>query len=238
MEGTSAVPRGRCFVQHRWSCLGCRICFSCCLGCCCCCCSLAGNGFNGTDQVFYFTAINTGSCSDNIIAYTIICHMEPFTYRPNVAAINLCPRFWALTEPNYNKQVSALVHEMVHGLVSRALLDNYTAVRGSSRGQGQQQVQPAAAGAAASAVAAAAAAVLPMEYVHRRHLDDCLHAQLLPAGSSCGQFACGFLPGTVLPACSVLWVATLAAEGVTVAGCSGQCWILQNSNPVCLSTCW
>eukprot|EP00775_Hariotina_reticulata_P001844 gene1844-2177_t len=42
-----------------------------------------GNGFNGTDQVFYFTAINTGSCSDNIIAYTIICHMEPFTYRPN-----------------------------------------------------------------------------------------------------------------------------------------------------------
>lgn len=78
----------------------------------------AGQGFNSTDQVYYITALNSGSCSDNIIAYTIICHMEPFTYRPNVAAINLCPKFWALSEPAANKQVSALVHEMIHGLVS------------------------------------------------------------------------------------------------------------------------
>jgi hypothetical protein len=78
----------------------------------------AGQGFNNTDQVYYITALNSGSCSDNIIAYTIICHMEPFTYRPNVAAINLCPKFWALSEPAANKQVSALVHEMIHGLVS------------------------------------------------------------------------------------------------------------------------
>ncbi|WIA42317.1 hypothetical protein OEZ86_008331 [Tetradesmus obliquus] len=75
-----------------------------------------GQGFTGTDQVYYITALNSGSCSDNIIAYTIICHMEPFTYRPNVAAINLCPKFWALAEPAANKQVSALVHEMIHGL--------------------------------------------------------------------------------------------------------------------------
>jgi hypothetical protein len=80
--------------------------------------NLAGQGFNSTDQVYYITALNSGSCSDNIIAYTIICHMEPFTYRPNVAAINLCPKFWALSEPAANKQVSALVHEMIHGLVS------------------------------------------------------------------------------------------------------------------------
>jgi hypothetical protein len=78
----------------------------------------AGQGFNSTDQVYYITALNSASCSDNIIAYTIICHMEPFTYRPNVAAINLCPKFWALSEPAANKQVSALVHEMIHGLVS------------------------------------------------------------------------------------------------------------------------
>jgi endonuclease/exonuclease/phosphatase (EEP) superfamily protein YafD len=83
-----------------------------------CTCTAAGQGFNNTDQVYYITALNSGSCSDNIIAYTIICHMEPFTYRPNVAAINLCPKFWALSEPAANKQVSALVHEMIHGLVS------------------------------------------------------------------------------------------------------------------------
>lgn len=38
--------------------------------------------------------------------------------RPNVAAINLCPKFFALGEPLGSKQVSALVHEMIHGLVS------------------------------------------------------------------------------------------------------------------------
>jgi hypothetical protein len=68
--------------------------------------------------VFYFTAKKTGSCGDNTIAYTIICHMEAFTFRPNVAAINICPRFWTLGEPLGSKQVSALVHEMIHGLVS------------------------------------------------------------------------------------------------------------------------
>jgi hypothetical protein len=66
------------------------------------------------------TAKKTGSCGDNTIAYTIICHMEPFTFRPNVASINLCPRFWTLGEPLGSKQVSALVHEMIHGLVSAA----------------------------------------------------------------------------------------------------------------------
>lgn len=39
--------------------------------------------------------------------------------RPNVAAINLCPKFFALGEPLGSKQVSALVHEMIHGLVSK-----------------------------------------------------------------------------------------------------------------------
>jgi hypothetical protein len=81
-------------------------------------CSDAGAGFSGTDHVFYLTAKKTGSCGDNTIAYTIICHMEAFTFRPNVAAINLCPRFWTLGEPLGSKQVSALVHEMIHGLVS------------------------------------------------------------------------------------------------------------------------
>eukprot|EP00878_Enallax_costatus_P003097 GHUV01003296.1.p1 GENE.GHUV01003296.1~~GHUV01003296.1.p1 ORF type:complete len:484 (+),score=96.88 GHUV01003296.1:3288-4739(+) len=42
--------------------------------------------------------------------------MEPYTYRPNVAATNLCPKFWSLNEGNANKQVAALVHEMIHGL--------------------------------------------------------------------------------------------------------------------------
>lgn len=75
-----------------------------------------GAGFSGADSAFYVTAKKTGSCGANTIAYTIICHMEPFTYRPNVAAINLCPRFWELTPPAGSKQVSALVHEMIHGL--------------------------------------------------------------------------------------------------------------------------
>jgi hypothetical protein len=83
-----------------------------------CPCSHAGAGFSGTDHVFYLTAKQTGSCGDNTIAYTIICHMEAFTFRPNVAAVNLCPRFWTLGEPLGSKQVSALVHEMIHGLVS------------------------------------------------------------------------------------------------------------------------
>lgn len=48
--------------------------------------------------------------------------MEPFTFRPNVASINLCPRFWTLGEPLGSKQVSALVHEMIHGLVSAAVV--------------------------------------------------------------------------------------------------------------------
>lgn len=78
----------------------------------------AGAGFNRTDQVYYITGLSSGSCSDNIIAYTIICHMEPYTYRPNVAAINLCPKFWNMAEPSPSKQVAALVHEMIHGLVS------------------------------------------------------------------------------------------------------------------------
>lgn len=80
----------------------------------------SGDGFSGTDHVYYITAKKTGSCGDNTIAYTIICHMEPFTFRPNVASINLCPRFWTLGEPLGSKQVSALVHEMIHGLVSAA----------------------------------------------------------------------------------------------------------------------
>lgn len=78
----------------------------------------AGAGYSNTDHVYYFTAKKTGSCGENTIAYTIICHMEAFTFRPNVAAINLCPRFWTLGEPLGSKQVSALVHEMIHGLVS------------------------------------------------------------------------------------------------------------------------
>jgi hypothetical protein len=31
--------------------------------------------------VYYFTAKKTGACGDNTIAYTIICHMEAFTFR-------------------------------------------------------------------------------------------------------------------------------------------------------------
>eukprot|EP00879_Flechtneria_rotunda_P007939 GHRR01008317.1.p1 GENE.GHRR01008317.1~~GHRR01008317.1.p1 ORF type:complete len:595 (+),score=186.44 GHRR01008317.1:2246-4030(+) len=75
-----------------------------------------GPGYSDTDYVFYITALDSGACSDNVIAYTIICHLEPYTYRPNVAAINLCPKFWALSGPAVDKQVSALVHEMIHGL--------------------------------------------------------------------------------------------------------------------------
>lgn len=80
----------------------------------------AGAGYSNTDHVYYVTAKKTGSCGEHTIAYTIICHMEAFTFRPNVAAINLCPRFWTLGEPLGSKQVSALVHEMIHGLVSCA----------------------------------------------------------------------------------------------------------------------
>lgn len=40
-----------------------------------------GAGFSGTDHVYYFTAKKTGACGDNTIAYTIICHMEAFTFR-------------------------------------------------------------------------------------------------------------------------------------------------------------
>ena len=109
--------------------------------------------------MFYFTAVNTGSCSDNIIAYTIICHMEPFTYRPNVAAINLCPRFWALTEPNYNKQVSALVHEMVHGLVSTPLQDSPR-----SRSHNQQQQDFSSSSSSSSAFTRICTAGIPPGY--------------------------------------------------------------------------
>lgn len=89
-----------------------------------------GAGFSGTDHVYYITAKKTASCGDNTIAYTIICHMEAFTFRPNVASINLCPRFWTLGEPLGSKQISALVHEMIHGLVSAACVPAHLICQG------------------------------------------------------------------------------------------------------------
>jgi len=77
-----------------------------------------GDGYDNTDMVFYITALDSGTCGGKTaLAYTIVCHMEPFTYRPNVANLNLCPAFWAdVGVDSRARQLATLVHEMTHGL--------------------------------------------------------------------------------------------------------------------------
>lgn len=42
----------------------------------------SGDGYSGTDMVFYVTAQNGPTCrSSPALAYTLVCHLEPFTYR-------------------------------------------------------------------------------------------------------------------------------------------------------------
>jgi hypothetical protein len=65
---------------------------------------------------YHIRTVHTPGC---VCLPSPVCMLNPSPCRPNVAAINLCPKFFALGEPLGSKQVSALVHEMIHGLVSR-----------------------------------------------------------------------------------------------------------------------